>query len=236
MELKALLEQSTPFLNWLCDWEAGLTPFDLAAELKEPTRAAVMAVDMVVGFCYEGPLSSPRVAGIVPNVVKLFRRAEALGVRHFVLTQDAHQPDAVEFGAFGPHCRAGTHEAETIPELLSLPFAMRFTLIPKNSISSSVGTALDSWLEGHPEVDTFIVVGDCTDLCTYQLAMHLRLRANAKGLAQRVIVPVDCVETYDMPVTTARELGILPHDGDLLHLIFLYHMALNGIQVVSRVI
>ena len=236
MELEALIKKSTPFLDWLRAWKAGLAPLDLSAELREPAHAAVMAVDMVVGFCYEGPLSSPRVAGIVPNVVELFKRAEALGVRHFVLTQDAHPPDAVEFGSFGPHCQAGSHEAETIPELLSLPFAMRFTLIPKNSISSSVGTELDSWLEGHPEVDTFIVVGDCTDLCTYQLAMHLRLRANARGLSQRVIVPVDCVETYDMPVATARELGIMPHDGDLLHLIFLYHMALNGVQVVSKVV
>lgn len=235
MELETLIKESTPFLDWLCAWEAGLSPLDLAAELQEPTRAAVMAVDMVVGFCYEGPLSSPRVAGIVPCVVNLFKRAEALGVRHFVLTQDAHPPDAVEFGAFGPHCQEGSHEAETVPELLNLPFAMRFTLISKNSISSAVGTELDSWLEGHPEVSTFIVVGDCTDLCTYQLAMHLRLRANARGLDQRVIVPVDCVETYDMPVTTARELGIMPHNGDLLHLIFLYHMVLNGIQVVSRV-
>ncbi len=236
MKLKTLLEQSTPFLSWLCDWEASLVPLDLAAELTEPARAAVMAVDMVVGFCYEGALASPRVAGIVPRVVELFKRADALGVRHFILTQDAHSPDAVEFSAFGPHCQAGSREAETIPELLSLPFAGRYTVIPKNSISSSVDTELDSWLDGHPEVNTFLVVGDCTDLCTYQLAMHLRLRANARGLDQRVIVPANCVETYDMPVATARELGIMPHDGDLLHRISLYLMALNGIQVVSKVV
>ena len=66
--------------------------------------------------------------------------------------------------------------------------------------------------------------------------MHLRLRANARGLDQRVIVPANCVETYDMPVATARELGIMPHDGDLLHRISLYLMALNGIQVVSKVV
>jgi hypothetical protein len=38
-----------------------------------------------------------------------------------------------------------------------------------------------------------------------------------------------------MPVDVARSLGILPHAGDLLHLIFLYHMALNGIEVVAHV-
>ncbi len=108
-------------------------------------------------------------------------------------------------------------------------------MIPKNSISSDLGTGLSSWLDQHPEVTTFIVVGDCTDLCVYQAAMYLRLRANALGLKSvRVVVPANAVQTYDLPVTTATELGILPHDGDLLHRLFLYHMALNGIEVVAQ--
>jgi hypothetical protein len=37
-------------------------------------------------------------------------------------------------------------------------------------------------------------------------------------------------------VDVARRLGGLPHAGDLLHLIFLYHMALNGIEIVREVI
>jgi hypothetical protein len=65
--------------------------------------------------------------------------------------------------------------------------------------------------------------------------MHLRLRANVMELREaRVIVPADCVQTYDMPVETANQLGILPHDGNLLHTVFLYHMALNGIEVVRH--
>jgi hypothetical protein len=35
-----------------------------------------------------------------------------------------------------------------------------------------------------------------------------------------------------MPVEVARALGALPHDADLLHQVFLYHMALNGIETV----
>jgi hypothetical protein len=49
----------------------------------------------------------------------------------------------------------------------------------------------------------------------------------------RVVVPADCVDTYDLPVAVAQSLGALPHAADLLHLIFLYHMALNGIEVVA---
>jgi hypothetical protein len=79
------------------------------------------------------------------------------------------------------------------------------------------------------------VVGDCTDLCTYQLAMHLRLDANERQLERRVIVPINAVDTYDTPMSVAEELGIFPHPGDLLHATFLYHMAINGIEVVKRI-
>lgn len=237
MSVKDFTQTSAPFLTWLAGWEAGLKSVQLDDLIAgRPTHMAVMCVDLVVGFCYEGPLASPRVARVVPPIVELFQKANAAGVRHFVLTQDNHPPDAVEFGVYAPHCVTGTREAETVSELLALPFANGFVVIPKNSINSAIGTGLDAWLEAHPEVDTFIVVGDCTDLCTYQLAMHLRLRANALGLQQRVALPANCVATYDLPVETAKELGILPHDGDLLHAVFLYSMALNGVEVVAEVV
>jgi nicotinamidase-related amidase len=145
--------------------------------------------------------------------------------------------DAVEFGSFPPHCVRGTAEPLTVPELRSLPFSDLFKIIEKDSISSSIGTELDTWLDGHPEVVTFVVVGDCTDLCVYQLAMHLRLRANALNLREtRVILSVDGVDTFDIPVDVAKEIGAMPHHGDLMHLIFLYSMAQNGIEIVSEVI
>ena len=82
-----------------------------------------------------------------------------------------------------------------------------------------------------------IVVGDCTDLCTYNLAMHLRLRANAYGLAeQRVILPANAVDTFDMSIEAAEEVGALAHPGDFFHKVFLYHMALSGIQVVREIV
>ena len=119
---------------------------------------------------------------------------------------------------------------------LGLPFSDLFTVIEKDSVSVAIGTGKENWLASHPEVTTFLVVGDCTDFCTHQLAMHLRLRANAFQLRNvRVIVPMDGVDTFDIPVETAEELGIMPHDGDLFHLLFLFNMAQNGIEVVASV-
>ena len=53
----------------------------------------------------------------------LFERAHALGVLPFVLAQDTHHPETPEFEAWPVHCVRGTDEAETIPELKSLPFS-----------------------------------------------------------------------------------------------------------------
>jgi nicotinamidase-related amidase len=234
MDTVTLINKSRPFLEWVVGWYNGLVRLPLTEVVVKPERTVVLAVDVLRGFCYEGPLSSPRVAAIVPPIVRLFRAAYDLGVRSFVLPQEAHPADAIEFDSYGPHCIAGTREAETVPELLELSFADLFVVVPKNSVNPFMETGLGDWLDAHPELDTYIVVGDCTDICTYQLAINLRLRANARQRAGvRVIVPADAADTYDLPVPVAAQLGAVPHDGDLLHLLFMYHLMLNGVQVVA---
>jgi nicotinamidase-related amidase len=224
-----------PFLDWLARWEEGLPEVKLEEIVSDPARVALASVDLTNGFCCEGPLASPRVAGIIPATVRLFQRTYDLGVRHFLLPQDTHDADALEFLAYPPHAVGGTSESDTVDELKALPFSDSFSIIPKNSVSCDIGTDLDPWLDAHPGVTTFIVVGDCTDICVYLMAMHLRLRANVLGMGDaRVIIPADCVQTYDLSVEAATQVGALPHDGDLLHSIFLYHMALNGVEVVAR--
>jgi nicotinamidase-related amidase len=219
----------------LIEWESNLPTLDMETIASDPERVALVSEDMIKGFCKEGALSSPRATAIVPNVVRLFQRAHDLGVRHFLLFQDTHDPDAVEFEAYPPHAVAGSEESETIDELAELSFSEDFTIMPKNSTSSVMGTDLRPWLKAHPQVTTFIVVGVCTDICIYYAAIDLRTRANTLGQEEaRVIVPADCVQTFDMPVETAQEIGAMPHDGDLLHRLFLYHMALNGVEVAAN--
>jgi len=226
---------SEPFLDWLYRWKETLPFLDLDEVISDPTRVAVVSQDLLKGFCDVGPLSSERASSIVPAAVDVFQHAHELGVRHFLLLQDTHDPDAVEFSAYPPHCVEGTEESETIDELQNLPFADLFTILSKNSISSNVGTDLEPWLDSHPGVDTFIVVGVCTDICIYHAATYLRVRANVLGQEDaRIIVPANCVETFDTPVEVAKEVGAMPHDGDLLHRIFLYQMALNDVEVVAN--
>jgi nicotinamidase-related amidase len=228
-----LADAARPFLTYLEQWYADLPTVALADVVGgKPERVALLSTDMINGFCKEGPLASERVGALADPVASIFRRAYDQGVRAIALAQDTHDPNAPEFAAYPPHCIAGTAESQTIAELRDLPFADEMTVIEKNSLSAALNTRLSAWVVEHPTLDTFVVVGDCTDLCVYSAAMHLRLDANAHNLQRRVIVPASAVDTFDIPVDVAREQGIKAHDGDLHHVLFLHHMAQNGVEVV----
>ncbi|MBE3590200.1 MAG: cysteine hydrolase [Firmicutes bacterium] len=198
-------------------------------------RVAVCVVDMLNGFAREGPLASPRVEALVPPVLHLVENAAARGAR-IVAVQDCHPRGAVEFGAYPPHCLEGTSEAEAVEELLSLPAYREARLVRKNNLC---GLWAGDWYrdlvaEG---VDTFVICGDCTDLCVNYLAMPLRLWANERNLPLRVVVPAEAVDTFDIPARAAstEEPAAPGHPGELFHRLFLYHMAQNGVEVVRRV-
>ena len=236
--MESLRVRASAFLDYLEEWQEDLLPMpleSLIAEAGGPQHIAILCVDVINGFCNEGALASERIAAIVEPIAALFQNAYSAGVTHFVVIHDAHDPFAVEFVDYPPHCIRGTSESDPVPELALLSFASLFQMIPKNSISSSAGTRLDSWLDAHPEITHRIVVGDCTDLCTYQLAMHLKVRANAKNEVRPVIIPANCVDTYDISIEVAEEENIPAHPADFLHPVFLYNMERNGIKVVSYI-
>lgn len=229
-----LEKESLEFAGYLETWFNQLSPEKLTNVIQDAHKTAVFCVDVTNGFCYHGILASPRVAGIVNPIVDLFTRAHAAGVNTFVLPQDTHSPDAVEFADFPAHCISGTEESQTVAAIQALPFADKFQVFPKNSINSFLNTGLTEWIQKNPQLDTFIVVGDCSDLCVYQLAMHLRLDANARQIKRRVILPENCLQTYDTPIEIARANHLNAHPGDLFHAMSLYHMFLNGIEIVKE--
>jgi nicotinamidase-related amidase len=240
-DAEEFVRSSAPFLRYLAGWAEARRPASLreiVASAGSPGNVALIAVDVVNGFCKEGALASARVGAIVPPIVDLLTRAHAAGVPHVALICDTHSPQAEEFHQFAPHCIAGTDEAEPVDELKALPFYDTFYLVRKNSISPWHSPSdLAGWLHARQRdgVSAVLAVGDCTDLCLHELALPLKLAANHEDRPLRVVVPVDCVQTYDLPVEAAASLGTLPHHGDLLHEIFLYHLALNGVEVISHI-
>ncbi len=111
MAVASLVQQGTAFLEHMEEWVQALPVFALREEIAQPERAAIFSADMVVGFCSQGALASPRVARLVPAVVDLFRLAHDSGIRHFVLAQDTHREDTPEFRSFPAHCVRGTEES-----------------------------------------------------------------------------------------------------------------------------
>jgi nicotinamidase-related amidase len=228
-------EEAATFMAFLDEWMTGLPSPSLRSCVEEAGGArhvGILCVDMVNGFCNTGPLHSERIAGIIPAIVNLFTLANDIGITHFILTSDSHTSHAGQFGAYPPHCLKGSDEAHTVQEIAHLPFAARFHYIPKNSINAAIGTALDDWLGSHPQVTQTIVVGNCTDICLYQLAMHIKCRADAEDRRRTVVVPMDCTETFDNSIETARAAGIYAHPASVLNAVFLYHMAMNGVRIV----
>lgn len=232
------LAKNKSFFQYLMDMGEKLEHITLEKIVKEaggPDKVAVISVDVIEGFCRIGPLSSERIKGIIKPIVDIFNKAYDIGIRNFALPQDSHPADSPEFRFFPPHCITGTEEAETVKEFKGLPFFDEMVVFPKLSINSGINTGLGEWLlEKAPK--KIIVVGDCTDLCTYQLALFINHLGHSSNVHWDVIMPVNAVETYDLPVEVAKEIGAAPHPGDLLNVIFIYHMALNGVHLVKEII
>jgi nicotinamidase-related amidase len=157
------------------------------------------------------------------------------GLRDILLVQEGHTKDSLEFEAFGEHAVKGTPPAEAIDRIKNLPFYGQLTTIYKDSVHPALNNGFDDWVAQREDIHTFIAVGDVTDICVYQLAMYLKLRANAFHQERRVIVPVNCTQTWHLSVEDAKNFPAMPHHGDLLHATFLYHMALNGIEIVNKI-
>ena len=221
MDTASLTRQATDHAELLSEWLEALPDFDVSS--LEPTRTAFVSVDVIEGFTQEGALASPRVGAIVPNVAALVARLDDLGVpaSQIAFVQDTHPQNAEEFTAYPPHCIEGTAEADAAQALRDLPNWAQYQHFEKNSIASHTSEEFNRWLEAQ-DVDTIIAVGDVTDLCLYTLALHLQVRTFARGLGQRILVPESCAQTWDAP----------DHPGDLYHLLFLYQLARNGVEVV----
>ena len=225
------------FLPWLERHAAERPSLSLDSILGQSGGAsgcAVVCVDLLEGFCREGPLSSERVGALIEPTCAFLKSAHAAGVSKFFFPSDCHPMDSPEFQSFPPHCVKGTSEAELVKELTALRFASEFVRVDKGSVSSLVGTDLAERIS-QQDVRTIVCIGDCTDLCLYHLAVGLRFWANAHGVSWRILVPQDLVATYDLPTRAALELGILPHPAGFLSDVFLYHLELNGVEVLSSI-
>jgi nicotinamidase-related amidase len=233
----SLRKSSESFLDFLDSWFSNLKVVSLKSLLKKfsADQTAIWCVDVVNGFCKEGNLASPRVAKIIDPIVQLLKNAEQNGINYYLLPQDTHPEHSKEFEIYPRHCVEGSFESRTVQELTDLPNSYKFKVIPKTTINPALEEPVLAWLDQNPEVCQFIVTGDCTDICIHQLAMHLKLQSIKKDKESEVIVPVNCVDTFDISMDAYRSDGLMPHPADVFHIFTLYHLHLNGIRIVSAI-
>lgn len=209
-----VLEACGAELSRLYDWAEALPA--VPADALDTPKTAIFVIDMINGFAKQGALYSPRVEALIGRL-----DAFLSGVRHAqkIAFADCHEPDSLEFAGYPPHCVAGTAECEVVPELAGY----MDLVIPKNTTNGFLEMGLVEWLHNNLAVDQYVVVGDCTDICVYQFAVGMRTFFNHNHMDKRVIVPVDLVDTYDIP-------GV--HSAPLMHLTALCSMAGNGVELV----
>ncbi|NLG81632.1 MAG: cysteine hydrolase [Bacilli bacterium] len=219
MDKEKFLKASGVILETLYDEFTSLPILNFTELDKDKT--ALIIVDMINGFVKEGALSSPQMASLTPEIVKLTKKFKNEKLK-IVALADNHPEDSVEFCAYPPHCIKGTSESFVIDELQEVG---GYELIEKNSTNGFLEPTFQDWLSSHPEIDTFIITGGCTDICVLQLALTLKMHFNRLNKKTRIIVPTNGVNTYDLGT----------HFSSLMHLFALYNMRLNDIEIVKEV-
>jgi len=176
----------------------------------DPTRTAVLVVDMLNDFC------SPGGAMVLPGAERLYgpqnavmhaAREQGAFVVHIV---DSHRPGLVcdrEFQKRTPHCMEGQWGSQIVPELEQ--GEGDFTVF-KRRYSGFFNTDLDLTLKDL-KVDTLIVMGVVTNICV-RSTVH-----DAFFLGYRVIVPRDCVAATGPREQESSLYDIATHFGTVTH-------------------
>ncbi|HHY48045.1 MAG TPA: cysteine hydrolase [Firmicutes bacterium] len=152
------------------------------------SRKALLVIDMLNDFIDpKGALYvGDQARGVVEPIRHEIDRARREGIEVIYIC-DRHLESDPEFLMFPKHCVAGTWGAEIVPELAPMPHDR---VIPKRRYSAFFQTDLDLTLR-ELGVTQIIVVGVCTNIC------DLYTVADARMLNYKVVVPKDCVSSFD---------------------------------------
>jgi len=182
-------------------------------------KTDLFIVDINNGFAKEGTLYSSRVESLINPIVN-FTKSVSKDIRNIIAFTDYHTKESIELLSFPTHCLKDTTECEIVDELKSID---NIKIVKKNSTNGFF--ALDNL--NFDNTDNIIIIGDCTDICIYQLAITLKSYFNQNNINKSIIVPVNLVDTYNIDDV---------HPAELLNIVFLNSMIQNGIKVVKEII
>ncbi len=179
-------------------------------------KTELFIVDINNGFARKGSLYSPRIENLINPIVE-FTKSISKDIKNVVAFTDYHTSDSIELLSYPIHCIENTVECEIVDELKSIE---NLKIINKNSTNGFF--ALNNI--NFENTDNIIIVGDCTDICIYQLAITLKSYFNQYNINKNIIVPINLVDTYHTDNI---------HPAELLNIVFFNSMIQNGIEVVK---
>lgn len=157
----------------------------------------LIVVDMVNGFIREGVLHDEKIAKIIPRQIELIKEYND-EKQLVVFIKDTHDVDAVEFKRFGntKHCVRGTNETNLVDELLLYEKLENTISIEKNSTSFMESSKFRELLGELKNVNTYDVVGCCTDICDFNGIMGLANYSDEWNRDVVINLHQDAVATY----------------------------------------
>jgi len=226
----------------------------------QPVRAFSLAgkkvgkldVDPVKGFAAIGggnlapPVANAQVTRMIAEIDASNRAFLAAGYPIAVFL-DTHQPGKPEY-PYPPHCEAGSGEENLVEELAWMAGAHGVTLMRKDCINGLIGTTdvmsgrnlLLEWIATHG-IETLVVDGICTDICVLQAVQALLSARNhgQTGRLSEIVIHEPACATYDLPLETARAIGLpdtAAHPQYLAHHIGLALMAASGAIIAETLV
>ena len=180
-------------------------------------KTGLFIVDMNNGFAKEGALYSDRIKSLI-NPIHEFVKPLENKLNKIIAFTDTHEEDSVELLSYPAHCLADSDECKVVDELLDIK---NLEIIQKNSTNGFFAIDINTL----NDIDNVVVVGDCTDICIYQFVVTLKAYFNEKNINKNIVVPMNLVDTYDIPFV---------HPGDLLNVVFLNSMVQNGVKLIKK--
>lgn len=182
-------------------------------------KTELFIVDINNGFAKEGNMYSSRVNNLINPIVN-FTKSISKDIKSIIAFTDYHTDESVELLNYPTHCLKDTIECEIVDELKSID---NIKIVKKNSTNGFFALSnLD-----FNNTDNIIIIGDCTDICVYQLAITLKSYFNQNNISKNIIVPMNLVDTYHVDNI---------HPAELLNIVFFNSMIQNGIKVVKEII
>lgn len=167
----------------------------------------IIVVDMVNGFVKEGALHDEKIMDIVPTIKAIVERFKSAEI---TVIQDTHDYASKEFESYPVHCLYDSTESATIDELQYLFDLDNFyKIIAKNSTNGAFALIDDDHIN---DINRFLIVGCCTDICVLHLALTLKTYFNEYDLDKEVIVIEDGVATFDAPNHDAKKMSDIAFD------------------------